>query len=627
MGLPVGAKNLFPSNIAGLPTWFSIRVHPEGFVGRKLTHDIVIAKNKSTAEKDIASVKNNGIYIYDEDFKLNPKDWRQDTECWAIPYRKLVESVSDSIKIRKLLTNMVYLGVLAEKLSIPSEILKGALKDQFGDKNSVIEANWQALEAGASYAREHFSENPFPYRATSSTHKPEVSSGLESEISSFTESETPSTFKLENQLFIDGNAAAALGAVAGGCTFLSWYPITPSSSLAESFQEFVGALRKSKENKKLHAVVQAEDELSAISMVIGAGWAGSRAMTATSGPGLSLMAEAAGLSYFAEVPAVIWDVQRAGPSTGLPTRTMQGDLRFAAHISHGDVEHIVLIPSTPKECFDFAQLAFDLAERVQTLVIVLSDLDLGMNFSICEPFEISRQPYDRGKVLTAEDLNTVDDFARYRDIDGDGIGYRTLPGTPHVHAAYFTRGTGHTEKAAYSEDGPNYSALLKRLALKLQKAKKLLPPPVVRNQQGHIVEKYEALDSQPTGEKLSSHSDNPSPRVGLITYGSSDFVISEVRSELRKLNVEVSDLRIRALPLNERILDFLRCHDEIYIIEQNRDAQMRDLLTQRFPQQAAKFRSVLNFDGLPLTAEFVVSEVGRLRQSQFKPTTSTAVQL
>lgn len=558
MGAYVGAKNLFPSNIAGLPTWFNIRVDENGFCGRKLKHDIVIAKNLETLDGDIQSVIPHGFLFYDSEFKNIPLDSRQDVTFVPIPYRELVQSASDSIKMRKLLTNMVYVGALAELLKLNLKILGNVVHDQFQNKDSVIEPNLKAIEAGKKYAEEHLQKLNFPYKAS-----------IEND-------------RNKDKILIDGNSAAALGAIVGGCTVLTWYPITPSSSIAENFHDFALTLRADENKQNKFASIQAEDELSAINMVIGAGWAGARAMTATSGPGLSLMAEAAGLSYFAEIPAVIWDVQRAGPSTGLPTRTMQGDLQFAANLSHGDTEHIVLLPASPKECFHFAQVAFDLAEEFQTLVLVLSDLDIGMNFSINDSLKIEDSPFKRGKVLTAGELNAQNNFARYRDIDGDGVCYRTLPGTMHTNAAYFTRGTGHNETSAYTEDGEVYKNLLLRLKNKFLTATDNLPKPL------HTKTKNENL---------------------LIGYGSTDFVIAELQALLTQSGIETDYMRIRALPLALDLETQMSSYKNIYIIEQNRDGQMRNLLAQKFTSQSSKFKSILSFDGLPISAEFLATEI------------------
>jgi 2-oxoglutarate/2-oxoacid ferredoxin oxidoreductase subunit alpha len=554
MHLPVSAKNVFPSNIAGLPTWYSIRVSEKGFLGRQLKNDIVLAKNTSTATQDLASVKPGGFFIYDQDIKFAPE--RSNVTVWSLPLRDLSEKVTDAVKIRKLLANMVYVGVLAKLLGVDRDVLEHVVRDHFRTKSQLIDINLKALDAGFAYVTEQKWSVPFQ------VHKQSAAA--------------------QKKLFIDGNSAAALGALAGGCTFMSWYPITPSTSLAESFQDYCEVTRKTSDKKNNFAIVQAEDELSAINMVIGAGWAGARAMTATSGPGLSLMAEAAGLAYFAEIPAVIWCVQRAGPSTGLPTRTMQGDLETASTLSHGDTEHVVLLPSSPEECFEFAQTAFDIAEEMQTLVIVLSDLALGMNQHISNELSLPHNEYRRGKVLSAEDLNAMDDFARYKDVDGDGIPYRTLPGTLHAKAAYFTRGTGHTEKAIYSEDGENYARLLARLQKKFQLAQSKWPQPVITRTDAPLKEP-----------------------LGIVCFGSSAEVMPEVQYLLRKRGFDSEILRIRALPLHDDIGQFLESHSQIFIVEQNRDGQMRKKLTQKFSSVAARFSSALSYDGEPLAAEAV----------------------
>ena len=556
MGLAVGSKNLFPSNISGQPTWFTIRVHPDGFVGRRLKHEIVIAYNAETASEDLKSVCSGGHFFYDQSFKLNPSEIREDVTCVPIPFREIGKDASDSIKMRKLLSNMIYVGILAELLNVDAETLKNVVKDHFQSKPEVGDLNFKVIEAAGRYARENLAHLNFPHSVRS---KPGAN---------------------KEKIFIDGNSAAALGSLVGGCTFLSWYPITPATSLAEQMQDFVGDLRD--KEKRFFASVQAEDELGAINMVLGAGWAGCRAMTTTSGPGLSLMAEAAGLSYFSEIPAVIWDVQRVGPSTGLPTRTLQSDVLSAARLSHGDTEHIVLIPAHPGECYQFAQLAFDLAEEFQTLVIVLSDLDVGMNSTAIAKPTIPTGPYQRGKVLTAEDLAKLEaqgkEFARYRDIDGDGIPYRTLPGTAHLKAAYFTRGTSHTETSAYSENGDNFKNLMNRLKKKFQTARKRLPQP---------------------------HEENSKHSVGIVAYGSTDMIMPEVRSQLKARGLETDYLRLKSLPLSDSISEFCRSHEVVYVIEQNRDAQMLQLLTQSVPSHAARLRPILTYDGLPIAAEAV----------------------
>lgn len=561
MGLPVGGKNLFPSNIAGLATWFSIRVSPEGFIGRKDTHDIVVAMNPDTFAKDLASVRSGGVFIYNQDLKLPVT--RTDISTYPVPFREISQQATDNIKIRKLLANMVYVGVLAEVLEIDHEVLKSTIADQFARKASVLELNFKAVELGREYARTQGWAAGFPFKVKA------IADGNRGKI------------------LIDGNSAAALGLLYGGCTVMAWYPITPSSSLAEAFQQYAEKARIAEDGTKRFAVIQAEDELAAINMVIGAGWAGARAVTPTSGPGVSLMSEAAGLAYFAEIPAVIWDVQRAGPSTGLPTRTMQGDLRSAANLSHGDIQHIVLLPGNPEECFEFGQVCFDLAERLQTLVFVLSDLDLGMNLWIANEFTPLNRPYDRGKVLNAEQLNEVEQFARYKDVDGDGIPYRTLPGTMHTKAAYFTRGTGHTETSAYSEENDNYRRLLERLARKFETARKLVPAPIIE-------QKAEA-------------------KVGLITFGSTQAIMNEVLHTLAQSPVgdRVSTMRVRAYPFSDDVRQFIENHDVLYVVEQNRDGQLRELLQNEYPQFAAKLRGVNQFDGLPIESAFVCREILR----------------
>jgi 2-oxoglutarate ferredoxin oxidoreductase subunit alpha len=452
MGLPVGGKNLFPSNIQGLPTWFSIRVNPQGFVGRKSHSDILVSMNPSTLLEDVKNLSAGGVLIYNSDAGAYEAPEGSNIMVLPVPFKKLAAPATDSVKLRKLLINMVYVGLLAELLGIEASCLESAVADQFAGKESVIGINTKAIEAGQVYAREHLASLDFPYRLK---YLGSVN---------------------QDKILIDGNSASALGLVFGGCSFVSWYPITPSSSLVETFEAYARQYRRDAAGKANYAVVQAEDELAAISMVLGAGWAGARAMTSTSGPGISLMAEAAGLAYYAEIPAVIWDVQRVGPSTGLPTRTLQGDVLSAHTLSHGDGRHVVLFPASVGECFEFGQLSLDLAEQLQTLVFVLSDLDLGMNFHMAPRFEPPSKPFQRGKVLGKEDLEKRQAFARYADEDGDGIPYRTLPGTAHPLAAYFTRGTGHDTEARYSESPEDYRRNMDRLMRKWETARHLVPP-------------------------------------------------------------------------------------------------------------------------------------------------------
>jgi 2-oxoglutarate ferredoxin oxidoreductase subunit alpha len=557
MGIPVGGKNLFPSNIQGLPTWFTIRAHGRGFTSRRSHADIFMAMNAATAQQDLASVRPEGFFFYNSELKIASP--RTDITMVAIPFRDIVTPVTTSIKLRKLLTNMAYVGILAELLKIDDEVLNGSIAHQFKGKDEVMEVNRAAVLAGRTYARENLSTLKFPYRA---------------EI-------VPDGNK--NKILIDGNSAGAIGLVYGGCSFVSWYPITPSTSLVENFAEFAESERVNSAGERTYAIVQAEDELAAISMVLGAGWMGARAMTATSGPGVSLMSEAAGLSYYAEIPAVIWDVQRVGPSTGLPTRTMQGDLLSSYYLSHGDAKHVVLLPGSAEECFEFGQTSFDLSERLQTLVIVLSDLDLGMNFHIAEKFTSNKKPFDRGKVLSAEDLEKTKAFSRYKDVDGDGIPYRTLPGTQHPLAAYFTRGTGHDEDSRYSEDSEVFKKNLDRLNRKWETAKTLVPAPVVINEAG--------------------------AKVGLLYFGTTAEAMSEIRSLLNDRGLKTNQCRIRALPMSKDVVKFIEQNDTVFVIEQNRDGQLLTILRAEFPEISDRLKSIRVYDGLPLSGEQVASMI------------------
>jgi 2-oxoglutarate ferredoxin oxidoreductase subunit alpha len=555
MGIPTGGKNLFPSNIAGLPTWFSIRVNKDGYIARKKDTDITVAMNAQTVVQDIGDLRPGGVFFYNDDMKFDRALLRKDVVNFAVPFRSLVDGVTKSIKMKKFLTNMVYVGVVAELLKIDPACLRSAALDQFGDKNeSVMEENLKAIEAGASWARENV-KGDFPFRVEAMT-------------------------ATKGKILIDGNSAAAIGLLYGGCAFMSWYPITPSSSLAESFASLAEKYRKDAEGKNTFAIVQAEDELSAIGMVLGAAWTGVRAMTTTSGPGISLMSEFAGYSYYAEIPAVIWDIQRAGPSTGLPTRTSQGDLLFASTLSHGDTKHVLLFPASPGECFELGQRAFDVAERLQTLVFVLSDLDLGMNFWIEEPFSYPKENFDRGKVLGEKDLSSLTAFNRYEDRDGDGITYRTLPGTRHPLAAYFTRGSGHDERAKYTESNETYKRVLDRLNKKFETARNVVPRPVVETVDG--------------------------ADVGLIAFGSTDIVMREVRDDLKQKGVSTSYLRLRAYPFHADVGEFIKKHKRVYVVEQNRDGQMKQLLFGEFGKINSNIESILHYDGLPIFSDAVV---------------------
>jgi 2-oxoglutarate ferredoxin oxidoreductase subunit alpha len=569
MGIPVGGKNLFPSNIAGLPTWFTIRANKDGYTCRRVENDIVVAMNPDTIVEDLRSVRPGGYFIYNSDLKFPTEVLRDDVINYGIPFKQLVDLVTDQIKIKKLLTNMVYVGVLAELMGLDQEVLTEAVRDNFGAKKAtVIEVNMKAIETGRNYVRENIKEI-FKFKVERMNAN-------------------------ANKIIIDGNSAAAIGLVFGGCSFVSWYPITPSSSVAESFQKYAELYRKTPTGENKFVIIQAEDELAAMGMVLGASWAGARAMTTTSGPGISLMAEFAGYSYFAEIPAVIWNVQRVGPSTGLPTRTMQGDIQFAHLLSHGDTKHPLLLPANASECFEFGQTCFDLAERLQTLVFVMSDLDIGMNFWPTDEFQYPTKPYDRGKVLNEEALEKVQSFHRYKDTDGDAIPYRTLPGTRNPKAPFFTRGSGHNDLAQYTEKSEDYVNLVDRLTRKWETAKTIVPAPIVKISQGS--------------------------KVGVIAYGSTDIAIPEAFHDLKQNGLTPSYLRLRSVPFAAEVQKFLETHEVIYVVEQNRDGQMLQLLRSEYPLLAAKMRSVLHYDGLPIHAKAISEPI--LHQQSGHPESS-----
>jgi 2-oxoglutarate ferredoxin oxidoreductase subunit alpha len=557
MGIPVSGKNLFPSNIAGLPTWYTIRANKDGYVARKKEIDFLVAMNQETARDDVMTLAPGAAVLYDE--PLNLSSLRQDLVFYSVPFDKLVAPVCPEAKLRKLVKNMIYVGVLAQLIDIEMAEIEKAIRKQFAKKVKAANLNLAAVQAGFDYAA-----------ASLTKHDPYKVERMD---------------KNHGKIIIDGNAASALGCVFAGVTVLSWYPITPSSSLAESMIEYLKRFRVGPDGKATFAVVQAEDELAAIGMVMGAGWAGARAMTTTSGPGISLMSEFAGLSYYAEIPAVVWDIQRVGPSTGLPTRTSQGDILSTAFLSHGDTKHIMLFPSSPHECFTMAMDAFNLAEKFQTLVFVLSDLDLGMNNWMSDPFPYPEIPIDRGKVLGKGDLDKLGSFARYKDVDGDAIPYRTLPGTQHPAAAYFTRGSGHNAQAQYSERPDDYEGNMERLRRKFEHARSFVPAPVVQTM--------------------------PNAEVGIIAFGSSHWALTESRDQLRDEHQLATDyLRIRAYPFSHEIADFVRGHKRIYVVEQNRDAQMLSLLKLDLDVELVpKLRSVARLDGLPLDARSVTDEI------------------
>jgi 2-oxoglutarate ferredoxin oxidoreductase subunit alpha len=557
MGIPISGKNLFPSNIAGLPTWYTIRASKHGYIARKKEIDILVAMNAETAKDDILSLPAGGVAIYEE--AANLKQYRDDVVCYPVPFDKITAAVCPEAKLRKLVKNMVYVGVVAQLLDMDLATVEAALRRQFAKKQKAADLNWAAVQAGYDYAKASLTkQDPFRVERMHAN---------------------------EGKIVIEGNAAAALGCMFAGVTVVTWYPITPSSSVVENLIDLLKKYRVEPSGKATFAVVQAEDELAAVGMVLGAAWTGARSMTATSGPGISLMSEFAGLGYFAEIPAVIFDIQRVGPSTGMPTRTAQGDILSVAYLSHGDTRHVMLLPGSVKECFDMSVEAFDLAEQLQTPIFVLSDLDLGMNNWMTEPFSYPEKPMQRGKVLSADDLTRLGGFARYKDVDGDAVGYRTLPGTDHPQAAFFTRGSGHNQRALYTERPDEYQQVMERLARKFDTARKMVPAPVT------VV--------------------NGTSKIGLIAYGTTDFAVTESREQLKaEYKLETDYLRIRAFPFTREIHEFVAAHDRIYVIEQNRDAQMLSLLKLDLPSEdATKLRSVRHYNGLPIDARSVTDEL------------------
>jgi 2-oxoglutarate ferredoxin oxidoreductase subunit alpha len=562
MGVPVSGKNLFPSNIAGLPTWFTIRANHRGYISRKKEIDFLVAMNQETAKDDVLSLEAGRAVVYDEPLKLNAL--RGDLIFYPVPFDKIVAEVCPDAKLRRLVRNMIYDGILSHLLSIELGEMEKALHKQLGRKPKAMALNMGALEAGAKYAAEHL-EKRDPNRV----------SRLD---------------KTTGQVLVEGNAAAAMGCMFAGVTVVAWYPITPSSSLPETLIGYMRKYRIDKETgKATFAIVQAEDEIAALGMVVGAGWAGARSMTSTSGPGISLMSEFAGLSYYAEIPAVVFDIQRVGPSTGLPTRTAQGDLLFTAINSHGDTRHVILLPGSVEECYEMAMEAFDLSERLQTIVFVLSDLDLGMNTWMAKPFTYPEKPIHRGKVLEEEKVKELaDTWGRYRDHDGDAIPWRSVPGGPGN--AYFTRGSGHNEMANYTERPDDYVKNLNRLARKFDTAKTMVPAPIVQTE--------------------------PGASVGIIAFGSSHWAVEESRDQLREESgIVTSYFRLRAYPFTPELDDFIRRHERVYVVEQNRDAQMLSLLLMDGEAAfAARLRSVLHFNGLPIDARSITDEI--LRQER-----------
>ena len=560
MGVPISGKNLFPSNIAGLPTWYTIRANKDGYIGRKKEIDFLVAMNAETAQDDVMSLAPDASVLYDEPLALNKL--RDDLIFYSVPYDKIVATVCPEAKLRKLVKNMVYVGVVAQLLEIEMGEVEKAIRKQFAKKVKAANLNLAAAQAGFDYAKASLQKRGVFYIERMD--------------------------KTAGKIIIDGNSAAALGSVFAGCTVVTWYPITPSSSLVETMIEYMKDYRIGPDGKATFAIVQAEDELAAIGMVIGAGWAGARSMTATAGPGISLMSEFSGLAYYAEIPGVIWDIQRVGPSTGLPTRTSQGDILSTAFLSHGDTKHIMLIPCSVAECFSMASEAFNLAEQFQTLVFVMSDLDLGMNNWMSDPFEYPTTPIKRGKVLDKEDLTKLGGFARYKDLDGDGVGYRTLPGTDHPAAAYFTRGSGHNDKSNYSERPDDYENNMERLNRKFETSRSFVPRPEILK--------------------------GTNAKIGIVAYGTSHWGVTESRDQLRsEYAIETDYLRLRAYPFTREVHEFIEQHDRVYVVEQNRDAQMLSLLKLDLkPELTTRLRSISHLDGLPLDARSVTDELSTM---------------
>jgi len=557
-GVPVSPKNIFPSNIQGLPTWFEVRISEKGYLGRTEGVDIAVAMNPQSYNEDLREINSGGYLIYDSSWKRDFK--RTDINIIEIPLTKLCVEEFTNPKTRLLFKNIVYVGALSYLLGMDKEIYETLIAEQFKGKEKLIAPNIKALNIGYDYASEN--------------------------LEGSCEIKVNKSEKTKGMILTSGNDASGLGCVYGGATICSWYPITPSTSLAEAFTDYSEKLRiEENTNKNKYAIIQAEDELAAIGMAIGANWNGARAFTATSGPGISLMSEFLGLAYFAEVPLVVFDIQRGGPSTGMPTRTQQSDVLSCAYASHGDTKHVLLIPSNPKECFEFAAEAFDLADRIQTPVIVLSDLDLGMNDWSCPEFEWDdSKTYDKGKVLYAKDLEEIEKFGRYLDVDGDGIPYRTYPGAHSEKGAYFNRGTSHDEYAKYTEDGVVNARNLSRLLKKYQTASDMVPSPIFNQE----------TNSSPTG---------------VIYFGSTEASMQEALDKLHEEGIVLDAMRIRAFPFNLEVWEFIEDHDLLFIVEQNRDGQMRTLVMAEGGIIPDKLVSILCFDGQPITADFISNKI------------------
>ncbi|MGI8561735.1 MAG: 2-oxoacid:acceptor oxidoreductase subunit alpha, partial [Luteimonas sp.] len=561
MGVPVAPRNIFPSNIQGLPTWYEVRVSGAGWLGRRGGVDLMVAMNPQTWDVDVAELEPGGYLFHDNSKPLPRSKFRDDVTVIGVPLTELCNTIWSDPRQRQLFKNIMYVGALGALLDIDTDVIETLIGEQYKSKPKLLAPNIEALHLGRDWVREHL-PHPIGLRVRRAD-------------------------AVGDRIFVEGNAATALGCVYGGATVCAWYPITPSSSLAEAFQSYCQKYRTDSDGKARHAIIQAEDEIASIGMVVGAGWNGARAFTTTSGPGVSLMGEFIGLAYFAEIPVTIIDVQRGGPSTGMPTRTQQSDILAAAHASHGDTKHVLLFPEDPHECFAFAAEALDLADRLQTPVFVMTDLDIGMNQRLCAPFAWDdARTYDRGKVMTAAQLDDGREFARYKDVDGDGIPWRTWPGTHPDKGAYFTRGTSRSPTAQYSERGPDYVYNMQRLLKKFETAKALVPQPVV------------------------SQSAVPA-RHGAIYFGSTSPVMQEAMELLQAQGVSLDTLRVRAFPFPDSVRDFIEAHESVFVVEQNRDGQLRSLLIDAFGIDPQRLVAVLHYDGTPITARFIAGELLR----------------
>ncbi|MFL6623452.1 MAG: 2-oxoacid:acceptor oxidoreductase subunit alpha [Sulfurifustaceae bacterium] len=560
MGVPVSPRNIFPSNIQGLPTWYEVRVNDRGYQGRRGGVDLMVAMNPQTWNEDLKEIEPGGYLFYDNSKPLPASKFRDDVNIVGMPLTEICNSTYSDARQRQLFKNIIYVGALSALMEIDPVEIEKLFGEQYKGKEALLQSNIKALRLGREYAEQKLSP-PIGLRVQRAN-------------------------AVGNKIFVDGNSAAALGAVYGGATVCAWYPITPSSSCAEAFIRYCQKYRVDPATgKHRYAIVQAEDELASIGVVIGAGWNGARAFTCTSGPGISLMQEFIGLAYFAEIPAVIVDVQRGGPSTGMPTRTQQSDVLSCAYASHGDTKHVLLFPEDPTECFEFTAQAFDLADRLQTPVFVMTDLDIGMNTRMCAPFNWDdTRAYDRGKIMTYEDLEAGKEFGRYLDVDGDGIPYRTYPGTHPNRGAYFTRGTTKDRYARYSEAGPDYVDNMQRLLRKHDTAKQLLPKPIL----------------VPAAKPA---------RFGAIYYGSTSPAMQEALDVLGERGIHINALRVRGFPFQDEIADFITSHPWVFVIEQNRDAQLKTLLTAEMKVNSARMISVLHYDGTPITARFIVDQI------------------